>query len=195
MTDGVIMTDFSAARRAMVDSQLRPQGVTDRAVLAAMGDVRREDFVPASIRASAYFDRAIPVEGGVMIPPAPLGRLLTAAEPRPGERALVVAPSPGYAAALLSHIGLGTLECLAAADPPRGPFDVILIEGAVAEVPPALTDALAEGGRLVTALLTSGGMTRLAIGRKLDGVVGFSCFADSEIPALAGFTRPPAFTF
>ena len=194
MIDGVTMTDFSAARRAMVDSQLRPQGVIDRAVLAAMGAVAREDYMPASARAAAYGDRAIPVAGGVMIPPAPLGRLLAAAEPQPGERALVVAPAPGYAAALLRHAGLDPSICLGSATPPAGPFDIILIEGAVEEIPPALSDALTEGGRLVTALIERG-VTRLAVGRKLGGVIGFTRFADSEIPALAGFVRPPAFTF
>lgn len=191
------MQEDGRARRAMVDSQLRPQGVTDAAVLAAMGSVPREEFVPAEARAFAYFDRSIPVDGGVMIPPTPLARLLSEAAPQPGERALIVSSAPGYAAALLTAMGLETVQLRAAnaATVAPGPYDVILIEGAVAEVPAAIGDALAEGGRLATALLVPGGVARLAIGRKVGGTIGFTRLADSQIPPLAGFTRPPAFTF
>ncbi len=193
------MQHSDRARRAMIDSQLRPQGVTDPAVLGAMARVRREKFVPAEARTLAYSDRSIPVDGGVMIPPAPLARLLTAAAPMAGERALVVAPAPGYAAAVLRHIGLDVTTLPAAeflgGTAPEGPFDLILIEGAIPEVPPALADALRPGGRLVTALLTSGEVTRLTIGRKVGQLIGYTRFADSEIPPLPGFARAPAFTF
>jgi len=78
-------TDFAIARRAMIDSQLRPQGVTDVAVLAAMAAVPREAFVPENAASVAYTDRSIAIEGkGAMMPPAPLARLLTAAAPRSG---------------------------------------------------------------------------------------------------------------
>ena len=183
-------TDFAIARRAMVDSQLRPQGVTDVAVLAAMAAVPREAFVPERAASAAYSDRSIAIgEAGAMMPPAPLARLLTAAAPRQGERALVVGAAPAYAAELLRHVGLRVSE-----DSAAGPFDLILIEGAIELVPNALTDALVEGGRIATALIEHG-VTRLAIGRKLAGVVGWTRFADSEIMALPGYSRPPVFTF
>ena len=99
--------DFGAARRAMIDNQLRPEGVTDAAVLAAMGSVAREDHVPDAARAFAYFDRPILFgEGRAMMPPAALGRLLNELAPRPGERALVVGAASDYSAALLVAIGL-----------------------------------------------------------------------------------------
>ena len=183
------MPDFAAARRAMVDSQLRPQGVTDRAVLAAMAAVPREDFVPAAARAFAYFDRAIPVDSGAMLPPTPLARLFDAVAPVAGERALVIGAAPAYAAELLRHIGL-----LISEDATAGPFDLILIEGAIPDLPQALADALAPDGRVATALIENG-VTRLAIGRKSGSVIGFTSFADSEIAPLAAFARPPAFTF
>ncbi|MCA1653246.1 MAG: protein-L-isoaspartate O-methyltransferase [Sphingomicrobium sp.] len=199
MPDRASMSDNAPARRAMVDSQLRPQGVTDPLVLAAMAAVPREDYVPVEARSFAYTDRSIPVEGGAMMPPAPLGRLLTAAKPQPGERALVVGAAPGYTAAVLRAIGVETVEQRAAnmgAGAPKGsPFDLVVIEGAVADVPASLTNALAPGGRIVTALLTAGSVTRLAIGRKVGGIVGYTRFADSEIPELTAFARPPAFTF
>ena len=192
------MPDFALARRAMVDSQLRPQGVTDTAVLTAIGAVPREDHVPPAAIASAYVDRSIPVPGGVIIPAAVLGRMLTEALPIPGERALVVGAAPDYAAAVLRQIGLDVAQTTGADvlhGPVQGPFDLILIEGAVAALPASLTDALSPGGRIVTAMLTSGAMTRLAIGRNIGGVIGYNRFADSDIPALDGFTPPPAFTF
>lgn len=198
VTNEDFMPDFALARRAMIDSQLRPQGVTDTAVLGAMGVVPREQFVPEAARASAYADRAIVVDGGTIIPPAPLGRLLTAAVPVPGERALVVSAAPGYAAAVLREIGLDVVEVTAAAalvGAVDGPFDLVLVEGAVADLPARLTQAVSPGGCLITALLVDGGVTRLAIGRKVDDVIGYTRFADSEIAALPGYARPPVFTF
>ena len=101
------MQDFSLARRAMVDSQLRPEAVTDRGVLAAMASVERENFVPESARALAYFDRPLRLsDSRAMMPPAALGRLLSELAPRAGERALIVGSGTGYAAALLKAIGL-----------------------------------------------------------------------------------------
>jgi len=184
------MQDHALARRAMIDSQLRPQGVTDRAVLDAMATVPREAFVPAEARPFAYFDRAIPVAGkGAMMPPTPLARLLSAAAPLSDERALVIGAAPAYAAALLEAIGLTVAQ-----GQPIGPVDLILIEGAIEELPAPLAEALVEGGRIATALVTDG-VTRLAIGRKVAGVIGWTHFADSEVAPLPGFTRPPAFTF
>ena len=96
------MQDYSLARRVMVDNQLRPQGVTDRGVLAAMGRVERERFVPENARALAYFDRPLGIgQGRSMMPPAALGRLLTEAAPLAGQRALVIGSGTGYAAAVL----------------------------------------------------------------------------------------------
>src|SRR5215211_6965620 len=107
MDQGGVAMDHSAARRAMIDSQLRPEAVTDAFVLAAMGSVAREDFVPTAARASAYSDRPIALGGGrSMMAPAALGRLLSELAPRAGERALVVGAATGYSAALLDAIGL-----------------------------------------------------------------------------------------
>ena len=98
------MQDFSLARRAMVDSQLRPEAVTDRGVLAAMASVERERFVPESAKALAYFDRPLPLtKDRAMMPPAALGRLLSELAPRAGERALVVGRAAG------GSLGLRTL--------------------------------------------------------------------------------------
>lgn len=187
--------EFLAARRAMVLNQLRPQGVTNHAVLAAMGSVPRERFVPAGARALAYADRSLTADGGAPImPPAELGLLLAALDPRPGERALVVGAGGGYSAAVLEALGLGVTrtEC----DPPAGrdKYDVILIEGAVEVFPSWVAGRLSPAGRVAAALL-DGGVARLSIGRGTGGVVGFTSLGDAQVPANPAFARPPAFTF
>jgi len=210
------MQDFSLARRTMVDSQLRPEGVTDRGVLAAMASVERERFVPEEARALAYFDRPLKVgPGRAMMPPAALGKLLSELAPRAGERALVVASGTGYSAALLLAMGLDVVALeadkdLAAAATEAGvdtdqgelaqgwakgaPYDLVLIDGAVEEVPAALIKQLREGGRLGGAIVERG-VSRLVVGRVAAGVLGLRSIADAEVDPLPGFERPRAFTF
>jgi len=210
------MQDFSLARRAMVDSQLRPEAVTDRGVLAAMATVERERFVPESARALAYFDRPLRLsDDRAMMPPAALGRLLSELAPRGGERALVVGSGTGYAAALLKAIGLDVVglepdETLAKSAREAGidtvvgdlaagwakgaPYDIILLDGAVEEVPATLCKQLVPGGRLAGAIVDRG-VTRLVVGRVAGGSLGLRSLADADVAVLPGFSRPRAFTF
>jgi len=210
------MQDYSLARRAMVDSQLRPEAVTDRGVLAAMASVERERFVPESAKALAYFDRPLRLSGGrAMMPPAALGRLLSELAPRTGERALVVGSGTGYAAALLKAIGVETFalesdEGLARAAREAGvetvvgdlaagwakdaPYDIILLDGAVEEVPGDLQKQLTENGRLAGAIADRG-VTRLVVGRVAGGSLGLRSLADADVAVLPGFSRPRAFNF
>ena len=189
--------DYDAARRAMVDNQLRPEGVTDAAVLAAMGSVAREEHVPATARGFAYFDRPIAVgDGRSMMPPAALGRLLSALAPRPGERALVVGAASGYSAAVLAAIGVDVTSIAdpgAAAADGQG-YDFVLIDGAVDDIPQDLVDQLVDGGRLGAAIDTTG-VGRLVVGRAVAGRLGLRTIADADVPALSHDVRPRAFTF
>jgi protein-L-isoaspartate(D-aspartate) O-methyltransferase len=208
--------DFAAARLAMVESQLRPQGVTDRGVLLAMGEVPRETFVPADARALAYADRAVPLgDGRFLTAPATLGQLLTQMMPLRGQRALVVGAGTGYSSAVLAAVGLEVVALesstelvasardaglqvvegpLEAGHRKGAPFDQILIDGAVEAIPDALIDQLAEGGRLGAALIDRG-ISRLVVGRKAGGGFGYLSIADAGAPRLPGFTRPMAVTF
>lgn len=210
------MQDYSIARRAMVDSQLRPQGVTDRGVLAAMGSVGREHHVPEAVRDFAYFDRPLKIgEGRTMMPPAALGRLLSELAPVAGEKALIVGAGTGYSAAVLSAIGLKVTAIESDADlvamaraagidaiqaeldkghAKGAPYDLILIDGAVEDIPAAIIAQLGEDGRLGTALVDVG-VTRLAIGRRIGGAFGLVTVADADVGALPGFERPKVFTF
>lgn len=210
------MQDYSLARRAMVDSQLRPEAVTDRNVLAAMGRVERERFVPESARALAYFDRPIRLgEGRAMMPPAALGRLLSELAPKAGERALVVGSGTGYAPAILQSIGLEVVaveadqeladaataagvdtkvSSLADGWAKGGPYDIILLEGAFEDVPTALVKQLAPEGRLAGAF-SDRGVSRLVIGSVAGGSISLRTIVDADVAPLPGFSRPQAFTF
>ena len=216
MTVHAPVPDYVAARQAMVDSQLRPQGVNDPAVIEAMSLVPRERFVPDELKPLAYIDRAVPLgEGRALPPPAVLGLLLTALAPLRGERALVVGAATGYSAAVLAEMGVATdaVECssalaaaarengvqvvegaLEAGNPKGGDYDFILIDGAVESIPDALVAQLKDGGRLGGAIVDKG-ITRLIIGRRAGSGFGYLTVADAATPALPGFQRPQAFTF
>src|SRR6478609_7566682 len=93
--------DFAAAREAMIESQLRPQGVTDPVVLDAMARVQRELFLPSHTRPLAYVDRAVAMNDSRFLPaPAVLGQILTQMMPERRQRALVVGAGTGYSAAV-----------------------------------------------------------------------------------------------
>ena len=185
----------------MVDSQLRPQGVNDPSVIAAMSLIPREQFVPDEQKALAYVDRSVPLGEGRELPaPAVLGLLLTALAPVRGERALVVGAGTGYAAAVLKEMGIDTdaveiAEGALAGGLGKGAaYDIVLIDGAVEAIPDALVGQLRDGGRLGGAILDKG-ITRLVTGRKAGGGFGYVTIADAATPLLPGFERPPAFVF
>ena len=208
--------DFAAAREAMVESQLRPQGVTDPAVLDAMRLIQREKFLPSQTRPLAYVDRAVGIgEGRFLSAPAVLGQLFTRMMPEKGQRALVIGAGTGYSTAVLGAmgleaIGLESLPSLAAAArdlhvnvvegaleagwPQAAPYDHILIDGAVEHIPDAIVAQLADGGRLGAGLIDRG-ITRLVVGRKAGGAFGTLSIGDAGVPALPGFSRPKAFIF
>ncbi|MEP7315306.1 MAG: protein-L-isoaspartate O-methyltransferase [Sphingomicrobium sp.] len=186
--------DFAAARRAMVAGQLRPEGVTEAAVLGAMGRVPREDYVPAAFKPMAYMDRSQMIGGAPMMAPAELGRLLSEIAPQVGERALIIGAGGEYSAAVLAAIGLSVDRAPSLDSKTKGRYDVILVEGAVPKVPSALIDALSDTGRIGAAVLDRG-VARLSIGRRNGSHVGFRSVADAQVPLLPGSLPEPAFQF
>jgi protein-L-isoaspartate(D-aspartate) O-methyltransferase len=212
--------NYEQMRRAMVTSQLRTTGVNDPRVLAAMGEVPRERFVPAERRGIAYAETLVPLGNGRFLnAPMALGKLLVEAAPQAGERALVVGAATGYAAAVLARL-VGSVVAveedpqlaasakaalkdssvklvegpLAKGHKRTAPYDVILIDGAVETIPDALVDQLADGGRLVASIVEEG-VQRLAIGRRAGEGFGTVTFADVASAPLPGFERPRNFTF
>jgi len=173
---------MAAARRSMVDGQLRPNKVTDPRLLAAMGDLPRERFLPPGLSARAYADEDVRLPGArALMQPMVIARLLQLLRIRDGDRMLLLGAGTGYAAAVAASCGArvvavesdaalfaiarqaldGLLPAgavtLLPADPAAGhaagaPYDVILIEGEVPAVPDAIAAQLAEGGRLATVL-------------------------------------------
>jgi protein-L-isoaspartate(D-aspartate) O-methyltransferase len=210
--------DFAAMRAAMVASQLRTNGVTDGALLDALARVPREMFVPEGRKSASYIDRAVPLGGGrALNPPMTTALLLNAADIGYDSRVLIVGAATGYALALASSMATDVrgVECdpgLAAhatanvsgatvvegpldiGIPIHGPYDAIVIDGAVEFVPDALVAQLSPNGRLTTAIIENG-VARLAVGRR--GGTGFALapFLDAEAVVLPGFVRPREFVF
>lgn len=218
------MVDYKAARQNMIESQLRANGVTEPAVTEAFAAVPRELFVPKARRSIAYVDEDLPLkEGRYLMEPMVLGKLIQLAGIGPGDLVLDVGAGTGYAAAVLSRLAAAVvaiesdpeLAALASAAltqfgadnvvvlqqaleqgyPKQAPYDVILIEGAVEEIPDALTVQLAEGGRLVTVVRPPGGVGRGMLFLREHGVVSGRPDFDAATPLLPGFVRRPGFVF
>jgi protein-L-isoaspartate(D-aspartate) O-methyltransferase len=198
-------------RSAMVERQLRRRGIADERVLAAMERVPRELFVPAALRPRAYDDEALPIgEGQTISQPFVVATMLTLLRPRAGERGLDVGTGSGYAAALMAALGVEVLgierlpvladrarAALAAAGfpgvevrvgdgrlgaPERAPFDVIAVAAATADVPVALVEQLADGGRLVVPRGDEWGQVLVLLERRGDALVERRSLACRFVP-------------
>jgi protein-L-isoaspartate(D-aspartate) O-methyltransferase len=199
----------------MVASQLRTTAVTDARLVAAMSEVAREDYLPAAHAALAYRDRPVPLGGGrEQNAPLATARLLNAADIRPTDRVLLIGGASGYTAALLSRLaasvvsvesdpGLqrpsnGNVETvenvLAEGHPAGAPYDVIVVDGAVEQLPDALVAQVRVGGRIVSGIVERG-VVRLAAGTRTAGGFALTPFADIDCVILPGFARPRSFSF
>jgi protein-L-isoaspartate(D-aspartate) O-methyltransferase len=190
--------DTSIARRAMIDSQLRTSGVNEEYVLARMLAVPREDFLPQDKAALAYIDRAVSLgDAGHLASPLFYGKLLLEAQPAPGERVLVVEGGTGYLAELLRPL-VGEVATVSAAEAAtgtgEGDYSLIVIDGAIEQLPESLAARIAEGGRIVSGLVLRQ-VTRLASGRKVGGQVTLQPVEDLGIPVLHAFDAPKRWTF
>ncbi len=215
---------FDDARLHMIDSQIRPADVTDARVLAALGAVARERFVPGAARALAYAD--VPVEvapGRFLLEPRCFAKLLQLAAITADDRILDVGCATGYSAAVLARLGSRVVAVEQDADLMRiasetlagtnvilaqgalidgvkaeAPFDVILVEGAIEQVPETLLSQLAEGGRLVAVMLdgaANGASGKATLFLKEHGGIGRRAVFDAAAPLLAGFKKMVGFVF
>ena len=225
MTEAPTALDHNAdARKRMVDSQIRPNKVTDTRILAAMRHLPREKFLPGSLSALAYADEDVPLgHGRFMMEPMVLARLLQIAEPREGERALVVGAGTGYGAAVLSQCGprvtavedepslLSLARDVLGAEAPGvnlvagplgagwatgAPYDVILIEGAVRAIPDAIAKQLnTNGGRLVTVIAGPGRTAQAVLAETTPAGLRAQPVFDCGTPALPSLLPAPEFVF
>jgi protein-L-isoaspartate(D-aspartate) O-methyltransferase len=215
---------FADARNCMVDSQIRPNRVADPRLLAAMRSLPREKFLPATVWSLAYADQDVPLgDGRFMLEPMVLARLLQAANLSENERVLVVGAGTGYSAAVLAACGcrvtaleedaslLAIAETvlpaeapgvtlvsgpLAAGWPSNGPYDMILIEGSVPEIPPAVAaQAHQETGRILATIYYEGRITQAVIAEATAFGVGISSLFDCATPPIPSLRKAAAFAF
>lgn len=218
------MADFKALRQTMVDTQLRTNKVTDANVLAAMGEIPREMFVPEDRASLSYIDEDIRIgKSRCMAEPMILARMIQAAEIGPEDVVLDVACGSGYSSAILGRIARAVVAVesdteLAVAASARltklgmdnvvvemgpinagwfdqAPYDVIMVNGSCGEMSEAILSQLAEGGRLC-AIFRGPGRTGMAkLFVKSGGVVSNRGLFDANVPILPEFDLEEGFSF
>ena len=216
--------DFAAARRNMVDCQILPNRVADERIIDAMLDLPRERFMPAELAPIAYVDEALPLGNGrFVMEPMVLARMLETLELKSDDVAMSIGCSGGYSVALLARIvsTVVAVECDKAAVQRAGgvltdlgidnvaivegelsegkadqaPFDVIVFNGAVDEVPPKICDQLAEGGRLIAIVRGLGNMGTARLMTRFGGTLSTRDVFDAGTPPLPGFSAETEFVF
>jgi protein-L-isoaspartate(D-aspartate) O-methyltransferase len=217
------MTDFAARRTMMVDTQVRPSDVTKFPIIDAMLSVPREVFVPREQVQAAYISENIEIgPGRVVLEPRTLSKLLDALNINGNELVLDVAAGYGYSSAVAARmaeavIALEEDESLAkeaetilsdqGADnvvvqvapltegaPQHGPYDAIMIQGAVEQVPDALIAQLKDGGR-IGCVFMEGALGVVRIGYKIDGEMSWRFAFNASAPVLPGFAKETVFAF
>lgn len=199
MTNTTLTRDTKAARKAMIDSQLRTSGVNEEFILARMLAVPREDFLPEDKAGLAYIDRSVSLSGDAhLASPLFYGKLLLEAAPLPADRALVISGGTDYLETLVAPL-VSEVTAISSADAgqgklPSGQFSLILVDGAIEDLPSGLSACLAEGGRIVSGLVLRQ-VTRLASGRKIAGRLTLEPVEDLGIPVISAFNKPRGWTF
>ncbi|SLN13632.1 Protein-L-isoaspartate O-methyltransferase [Roseovarius albus] len=217
------MTDFATRRTFMVDSQIRPSDVTKFPIIDAMLSVPREAFVPAEKVEAAYVGDNLEIaHGRVVMDPRTIAKMLDALDIRDDELVLDVGCTYGYFSALmarmaeavvavdsdaamledaqstLSDIGADNVMlhrgALAEGAAEHGPYDVVVIEGAVENLPDALLNQIKDGGR-IACLFAEGALGVVKIGYKIDGQVNWRFAFNASAPVLPGFEQEEQFSF
>ncbi len=217
------MTDFAMVREAMVDGQVRPSDVTLYPVIEAMLTIPREDYVPEALREVAYIGDHLPLaDRRVILDARVMAKMLETLAIQPNELVLDVGAGLGLSSALIAHLSEAVIaqesdeamakeaEALLASHdvdnaivesgplaegaPKHGPYDVIIIEGGVGEVPQALVDQLKIGGRMA-AIFMDGALGRCMLGLKFDSGMDWRWAFDAAAPVLPGFEKRTIFAF
>lgn len=215
------MTDYTSRRTMMVDTQVRPSDVTKFPIIDAMLAVPREKFVPDSMREAAYVGENLDLGGGrTLIEPRTFGKMLDALDIQPQHVALDLACGLGYSTAILAHMcdfvvgvedeetraeeaqtllsaqGIDNAAVMAgpsaAGSEKSGPYDIIMVQGAVETVPDAVIAQLREGGR-IACIFAEGSLGVVRVGYKLDGVMNWRFAFNASAPVVAGFEKTAEF--
>ena len=215
------MNDSQALRTMMVDTQVRPSDVTKFPIIAAMLTVAREDFVPDSMRAVAYADAPVDLGGGrAMLEPRTLAKILDAVAIEADDLVLDLGAGLGYSAAVIARMAefvvaleedeemaadaetrLGAAGVdnvaviagpLADGDPRHGPYDVIVVEGAVQRIPLPILEQIKDGGRIV-AIFDGNNLGTVRIGYRVGTDVDWRAAFNATAMVLPGFTATPEF--
>lgn len=216
------MTDYAARRTMMVDTQIRPSDVTKFPIIDAMLSVPREDFVPSDKIEAAYVGDNVSLGGArVVLEPRTLAKMLDALDIHGDELVMDIGSGMGYSAAVIARMAAAVVAveedeslseeaqaalarvdadnvilhtgALAAGADSHGPYDVIVIEGAVEHLPDAIPAQLKEGGRIAV-LFAEGELGVVRIGYKIDGEMNWRFAFNAGAPVLPGFERHRAFT-
>tara|TARA_R110002124_G_scaffold250230_1_gene415283 strand:+ start:172 stop:825 length:654 start_codon:yes stop_codon:yes gene_type:complete len=216
------MSDFSERRTMMVDTQVRPSDVTKFPIIDAMLSVAREDFVPSAKREAAYIGENLDIGSGrVLVEPRTLAKMLDALAIGGDELVLDVGCGLGYSTAVIARMAQAVVAVeqdedmareaqdalvaagadnavvhegpLVAGAPQHGPYDVIVVQGGVAQIPSALIDQLKEGGR-IAALFMDGVLGEARLGYKREGRVSWRLAFNASATVLPGFEKEMTFT-
>ena len=216
------MTDFTARRTIMVDTQVRPSDVTKFPIIDAMLSVPREAYVPATMHEAAYIGENLDIAADrVVLEPRTFGKMLDALMIDVEDVVLDIACGLGYSTAVLAQMcdfvvaveddderaaqaqktlseqGVDNAAVMTGAltegSAKSGPYDIIMVQGAVHSVPDALLDQLREGGR-IACIFAEGALGVVRIGLKIDGVVNWRFAFNAGAPVLTGFEKQAAFS-
>ena len=216
------MSDYSARRIMMVDTQVRPSDVTKYPIIEAMLSVPREKFVPADLQEAAYAGENVALSSGrVVLEPRTLAKLLDALDIQPTELVLDVGAGLGYSTAVIARMAEAVVAveenealaaeatkalagqgadnaavltgALAAGSAKHGPFDVITIEGGVETLPEGLLAQLKDGGR-IGAIFMQGAVGAAKVGYKEGGRITWRFAFNAAAPVLPGFAAKQGFT-
>jgi protein-L-isoaspartate(D-aspartate) O-methyltransferase len=205
----------------MVDTQIRPSDVTKFPIIDAMLSVPREAFVPRPLREAAYVGENLDLGGGrVILEPRTLAKILDSLDISGDELVLDIGAAFGYSSAVIARMAQAVVAVeenadmvaeaqtilseqgadnvilhegpLAAGAPEHGPYDVIVVQGAVEQIPDDLLEQLKDGGR-IACVFSDNALGVVRVGYKIDGDISWRYAFNAGAPVLPGFVSEAEF--
>lgn len=215
------MSDFATRRTMMVDTQIRPSDVTKFPIIDAMLSVPREAFVPRPLREAAYVGENLDLGGGrVILEPRTLAKMLDSLDISGDELVLDIGAAFGYSSAVIARMAQAVVAVeenadmvaeaqtilseqgadnvilhegpLAAGAPEHGPYDVIVVQGGVEQIPEDLLEQLKDGGR-IACVFSDNALGVVRVGYKIDGDISWRYAFNAGAPVLPGFVSEAEF--